>query len=140
MTSRAASRSRAKWGSIPWWRWALAQTPSPWSGIRSHFQRPRPAISFRRRRSVRITTPSATGSVGRWHPERWAPRWPIPRLGNAERLERTYMGEQCADEQRPPEYPTGLGTSDADQIQLLGHNLATELIGRVGFGELALWL
>jgi citrate synthase len=50
------------------------------------------------------------------------------------------MGEQCADEQRPPEYPTGLGTSDADQIQLLGHNLATELIGRVGFGELALWL
>jgi citrate synthase len=50
------------------------------------------------------------------------------------------MGNQRADEQRPPAYPTGLGTSDADQIQLLGHNLATELIGRVGFGELALWL
>jgi citrate synthase len=50
------------------------------------------------------------------------------------------MGERRADEQRPTEYPTGLGTSDADQIQLLGHNLATELIGKVGFGELALWL
>jgi citrate synthase len=50
------------------------------------------------------------------------------------------MGEQGADDQRPPEYPTGLGTSDADHIQLLGHDLATELIGKVRFGELALWL
>src|SRR6185312_2618714 len=43
-------------------------------------------------------------------------------------------------EQRPVEYPTGLGTSDADHIQLLGHDLARELMGEVGFGELALWL
>ena len=43
-------------------------------------------------------------------------------------------------EQRPAEYPTGIGTSDADRIQLLGHDLAGELIGKVGFGELALWL
>jgi citrate synthase len=43
-------------------------------------------------------------------------------------------------EQRPVEYPTGLGTSDADHIQLLGHDLARELMGKVGFGELALWL
>lgn len=50
------------------------------------------------------------------------------------------MGEQRTDEQRTPEYPTGIGTSDADHIQLLGHNLATDLIGKVGFGELALWL
>src|SRR3989440_12187203 len=38
------------------------------------------------------------------------------------------------------EYPTGIGTSDATSIRLLGHDLANELIGNVGFGELALWL
>ena len=37
-------------------------------------------------------------------------------------------------------YPTSLGTSDADTITLLGQNLATDLMGKVGFGELALWL
>ena len=43
-------------------------------------------------------------------------------------------------DQRPAEYPTGIGTSDADRIHLLGHDLAGDLIGKVGFGELALWL
>ncbi len=38
------------------------------------------------------------------------------------------------------EYPTGIGTSDASSIRLLGHDLAGELMGRIGFGELALWL
>lgn len=38
------------------------------------------------------------------------------------------------------EYPTGIGTSDASSIRLLGHDLAGELMGKVGFGELALWL
>src|SRR6266851_1880898 len=38
------------------------------------------------------------------------------------------------------EYPTGIGTSDATSIHLLGHDLARELIGTIGFGELALWL
>lgn len=38
------------------------------------------------------------------------------------------------------EYPTGIGTSDATTIHLLGHDLAKELMGHVGFGELALWL
>jgi citrate synthase len=38
------------------------------------------------------------------------------------------------------EYPTGIGTSDATTIRLLGHDLAGELLGKVGFGELALWL
>ncbi|HLJ34579.1 MAG TPA: citryl-CoA lyase [Ktedonobacteraceae bacterium] len=38
------------------------------------------------------------------------------------------------------EYPTGIGTSDANRIQLLGHDLAGELMGHIGFGELALWL
>jgi citrate synthase len=37
-------------------------------------------------------------------------------------------------------YPTSLGTSDADSITLLGHDLASEFLGKVGFGELALWL
>ncbi len=44
------------------------------------------------------------------------------------------------EEQRPPEYPTGIGTSDPERIHLLGHDLASELMGKVGFGELALWL
>jgi citrate synthase len=39
-----------------------------------------------------------------------------------------------------PTYPTALGTSDADSITLLGHDLAHELMGKVGFGELAFWL
>jgi citrate synthase len=37
-------------------------------------------------------------------------------------------------------YETALGTSDADHIQLLGLDLADDLMGRVGFGELAFWL
>ncbi|MEU6603083.1 citryl-CoA lyase [Streptomyces flaveolus] len=41
---------------------------------------------------------------------------------------------------RPARYPTSLGMSDASSITLLGHDLAGELMGKVGFGELALWL
>ena len=37
-------------------------------------------------------------------------------------------------------FPTGLGTSDASTIRLLGHDLAEDLMGKVGFGELAYWL
>jgi citrate synthase len=37
-------------------------------------------------------------------------------------------------------YRTGIGTSDADSIWLLGHDLADEMLGQVGFGELAFWL
>jgi citrate synthase len=39
-----------------------------------------------------------------------------------------------------PDYRTGLGTSSADAITLLGHDLAGELMGQVSFGELAFWL
>lgn len=39
-----------------------------------------------------------------------------------------------------PTYPTSLGTSDAKTISLLGMDLASDLMGKVGFGELALWL
>jgi citrate synthase len=37
-------------------------------------------------------------------------------------------------------FPTSLGTSDADRISLLGQDLTEDLMGRVGFGELAFWL
>jgi citrate synthase len=37
-------------------------------------------------------------------------------------------------------YPTAIGTSDADHITLLGHDLADDLLGQVGFAELAFWL
>jgi len=39
-----------------------------------------------------------------------------------------------------PNYPTSIGHSDAHSITLLGHDLAGELMGQVGFGELAFWL
>jgi citrate synthase len=39
-----------------------------------------------------------------------------------------------------PSYPTSLGTSDAETIWLLGQDLAGDLMGNVGFGELAFWL
>jgi citrate synthase len=38
------------------------------------------------------------------------------------------------------QYPTSLGTSDASTITLLGQNLAEDLMGNVGFGELTMWL
>src|ERR1700712_3036873 len=38
------------------------------------------------------------------------------------------------------EFPTSLGASTADEIRLLGQDLAEDLMGEVGFGELAFWL
>ncbi|MFC1401158.1 MULTISPECIES: citryl-CoA lyase [Streptacidiphilus] len=38
------------------------------------------------------------------------------------------------------DFPTSLGTSDPTTIRLLGQDLAQDLLGRVGFGELAFWL
>ena len=37
-------------------------------------------------------------------------------------------------------FRTSIGASSAETITLLGHDLATDLMGKVGFGELALWL
>jgi len=37
-------------------------------------------------------------------------------------------------------YPTSIGVADATSITLLGNDLASELMGRVSFGELAFWL
>jgi len=37
-------------------------------------------------------------------------------------------------------YPTSIGTSDETSIHLLGSDLAEDLLGNVGFAELAFWL
>ena len=37
-------------------------------------------------------------------------------------------------------YETALGASTPDTITLLGHDLASDVMGEVGFGELAFWL
>jgi citrate synthase len=37
-------------------------------------------------------------------------------------------------------FPTSLGTSTAEEIRLLGQDLTADLMGSVGFGELAFWL
>lgn len=37
-------------------------------------------------------------------------------------------------------YPTGLGRSTSTEISLFDKSLASDLMGKVGFGELALWL
>src|SRR6187551_721154 len=42
--------------------------------------------------------------------------------------------------ERELRFPTSIGTSDERQIRLLGQDLAADLMGRVGFGELAYWL
>lgn len=41
---------------------------------------------------------------------------------------------------QPQRFPTSLGTSTATEIRLLGQDLAQDLMGKVGFGELAYWL
>ena len=38
------------------------------------------------------------------------------------------------------QYPTALGASSLDSITLLGQDLARDVMGQVGFGELAFWL
>jgi citrate synthase len=46
--------------------------------------------------------------------------------------------DQAETEQ--PGYPTALGASSLKAITLLGHDLAEDVMGTVGFGELAFWL
>jgi citrate synthase len=45
-----------------------------------------------------------------------------------------------AEQHAGPSYPTSLGTSTPETISLLGQDLAQDLMGKVGFGELAMWL
>ncbi len=44
------------------------------------------------------------------------------------------------EDSSPQVFPTSIGTSDAATITLLGQDLASDLLGKVGFAELALWL
>ncbi|HEY2508173.1 MAG TPA: citryl-CoA lyase [Streptosporangiaceae bacterium] len=39
-----------------------------------------------------------------------------------------------------PTFPTSIGVSDPDRITVLGQDLAADLMGKVGFVELSLWL
>jgi citrate synthase len=50
------------------------------------------------------------------------------------------MASELGADDATPSFPTALGTSDPDTITLLGQNLAADLMGKVGFGELAFWL
>ncbi|HYK30751.1 MAG TPA: hypothetical protein VEV63_02280, partial [Streptosporangiaceae bacterium] len=50
------------------------------------------------------------------------------------------MADERTADVASPSFPTSLGTSDRDTITLLGQDLAADLMGKVGFGELALWL
>jgi citrate synthase len=52
----------------------------------------------------------------------------------------TNVGLAAAPGSPTPPFPTSLGTSDADQIRLLGHDLTAELMGQVSFAELSYWL
>ncbi|MCF6507397.1 citryl-CoA lyase [Blastococcus sp. MG754426] len=45
-----------------------------------------------------------------------------------------------AENPQPPRYPTALGASSLESITLLGTDLARDVMGTVGFGELAFWL
>ncbi len=50
------------------------------------------------------------------------------------------MNDDGTGDRPTPRFPTRIGRSDRDSITLLGHDLAADLMGKVGFGELALWL
>lgn len=43
-------------------------------------------------------------------------------------------------EEQTPSYPTSLGTSTTEEISLMGQSLAEDLMGKVGFAELAFWM
>ena len=72
------------------------------------------------------------------------PRTPTQRVAKHQLPSGHPPGEYDAEQGGPsgdePYLPTSIGHSDADSITLLGHDLAGELMGQVGFGELAFWL
>ena len=53
---------------------------------------------------------------------------------------RQPTGRRSVTELDGLDFPTSLGTSTADEIRLLGQDLTADLMGKVGFGELAFWL
>ncbi|MGW4801452.1 hypothetical protein ACWEPC_54440, partial [Nonomuraea sp. NPDC004297] len=59
-----------------------------------------------------------------------------------EQADRAGLPEQAHGGERPAQaggggYPTALGASTRESITLLGHDLAADVMGEVGFGELA---
>ncbi|HEY3871658.1 MAG TPA: citryl-CoA lyase [Actinocrinis sp.] len=52
----------------------------------------------------------------------------------------TRSADGAAPNGSAPQYPTALGASSLDSITLLGQDLARDVMGEVGFGELAFWL
>jgi citrate synthase len=50
------------------------------------------------------------------------------------------MAAERPGNENAPSYPTALGASDLKSITLLGQDLAADVMGKVGFGELAYWL
>src|SRR5580765_6662963 len=57
-----------------------------------------------------------------------------------QRSPSTGRNGDMSSETPPATFRTGIGASEADSIMLLGHDLATDLLGKVSFGELAYWL
>ena len=55
-------------------------------------------------------------------------------------LDQSKGGDPFGPPKKDLRFPTSLGTSDADHIRLLGLDVADDLMGQVGFGELAFWL
>ena len=50
------------------------------------------------------------------------------------------MASVMTDNEPLPTFPTSIGISDPDTITVLGHDLAADLMGKVSFAELAMWL
>ena len=98
---------------------------------------PRSSVSTRSSRSARATRwcrRSGTRSLLR------DPRRLSTAAAGARRARRRHpsVAEGIAMSERG--FPTSLGTSTAEEISLLGQSLADDLMGKVGFGELAFWL
>ena len=110
--STRAWRSPRRSGWTRWSPWGRGRPPSPRCATRSPSRPPRPSTGCRRRPSISTARRSAAG-------------WPTGAI----RVTADGLS-----------FPTSLGTSTADEIRLLGQDLTADLMGKVGFGELAFWL
>src|SRR4029079_6265203 len=101
-------------------RWCRsAPTASRASATRSICPPPRPTHAIRHQ----VWTSTARTSAAGWEPPSGMP-----------------MGDTANERIERPVYPTALGASSLHRITLLGHDLAEDVMGTVGFGELAFWL
>ena len=124
---RRRRRSPTRSGSTRSSRSARARRWCRRSATRSRSPRPPPTTGCRRRGSTSTATRSGPGCGG-----------DVVSTGSTDGPRSTDgRGEDGDDEL---EFPTSLGTSTAEEISLLGQSLAGDLMGKVGFGELAFWL